>query len=82
MVRRSFHSERYQVLVRTLKAERLRAGLTQEDVARVLRRPQSFVAKYERGERRLDIVEFAEIAAAIKADPLKVFRQVFGSRRG
>lgn len=78
---RSFHSERYQRLVRTLKAERLRGGLTQEDVARALKRPQSFVAKYESGERRLDIVEFAEIAAAISVDAVILFKRVFGSKR-
>jgi len=68
-------------MANTLKVERLRAGLTQEEVARVLRRPQSFVAKYERGERRLDVVEFAEIAGAIKSDPIKIFKRVFGAKK-
>ncbi len=38
-------------------------------MARRLSKPQSFVAKYERGERRLDVLEFLEIAEAIDFDP-------------
>jgi hypothetical protein len=39
-----------------------------------LERPQSFVAKYESGERRLDVGEFMGIARAIGADPFKMLR--------
>lgn len=45
------------------------AGLTQQYVADQLGKPQSFVAKVEGGERRLDVVEFIEICDAVKADP-------------
>ena len=48
------------------------AGLTQQALARRLKKPQSFVAKYEGGERRLDVVEFITIARALEADPLKL----------
>lgn len=41
----------------------------QSDVAERLDRPQSFVAKYEGGERRLDVVEFIEVAEALETDP-------------
>ncbi len=50
------------------------AGLTQHDLARRLKRPQSFVAKYEGGERRIDIVEFLAITRAIGADPVRILR--------
>jgi len=46
-------------------AARERAGLTQTDVAARLGRPQSFVSKYESGERRLDLVEFIKICNAL-----------------
>jgi transcriptional regulator with XRE-family HTH domain len=48
------------------------AGLTQHALARLLKKPQSFVAKYEGGERRLDVVEFVTIARALDADPIKL----------
>jgi len=53
---------------------REKAGLTQEELARRLNRPQSFVAKYEGGERRLDMVEFLWVTRAMKVDPLRVLR--------
>jgi transcriptional regulator with XRE-family HTH domain len=46
--------------------------LTQRDLADRLHKPESFVAKYEGGERRLDVVEFVAIARALGADPLKL----------
>lgn len=53
-----------------------RAGLTQQELAKRLKRPQSFVAKYEGGERRLDVVEFITIARAIGADPLRILKSL------
>jgi transcriptional regulator with XRE-family HTH domain len=50
---------------------RKHADLTQADLASRLNRPQSFVSKYERGERRLDVVEFGEVAKALGIDPLR-----------
>jgi transcriptional regulator with XRE-family HTH domain len=50
------------------------AGLTQRELAKRLRRPQSFVAKYEGGERRVDVVEFIEICRAIETDPNKLLK--------
>ena len=55
-----------------LRQVRVRAGLTQEEVARRLDRPQSFVSKYETGERRLDILELRQVLAALGL-PLKDF---------
>ncbi|MDG3439561.1 helix-turn-helix domain-containing protein [Nitrospirillum amazonense] len=51
-------------------------GLTQTEVATRLRRPQSFVAKYEGGERRLDVVEFIEVAQALEADACLVLGEL------
>ena len=55
-------------------AARKKAGLTQHDVAKRLRKPQSFVAKYEGGERRIDVVEFIAIMRVIGADPVRLLR--------
>jgi DNA-binding transcriptional regulator YiaG len=50
------------------------AGLTQWQLAERLRRPQSYVSKFERGERRLDVVEFLDVARALSTDPLELLR--------
>jgi transcriptional regulator with XRE-family HTH domain len=42
-----------------------------------LNRPQSFVSKYERGERRLDVVEFGEVAKALSVDPVKLLDKFY-----
>jgi transcriptional regulator with XRE-family HTH domain len=54
--------EQLQSLLRQIRTE---AGLTQTDVAQRLGQPQSFVSKYESGERRLDILELREVCAVI-----------------
>lgn len=70
---RSIHSRDYQVLRDLLVAQRKAQGLTQADVALRIGRPQSFVAKYEGGERRIDVVEFLTVARALNADPKSLF---------
>jgi transcriptional regulator with XRE-family HTH domain len=59
-----------------LVAARHKAGLTQEELARKLGHPQSFVAKYEQRERRLDIVELIQIAKILNTDPARLVREV------
>jgi transcriptional regulator with XRE-family HTH domain len=55
-----------ELLIKTRKAR----TLTQWDVARKLDRPQSFVSKYESGERLLDVIEFIDVARAMGVDPV------------
>jgi Helix-turn-helix len=61
-------------LVAILVAARQAADIRQQALAKKLGRPQSFVSKFESGERRLDVVEFVAIARALDADPVKLFR--------
>ncbi|MGE0853847.1 MAG: helix-turn-helix domain-containing protein [Hyphomicrobiaceae bacterium] len=66
-----------QKQLRTLLRElRSRHQLTQAEVAKRLAKPQSFVAKYERGERRLSAIEFIHVARAIGVEPVALLRQV------
>ena len=60
------------VLVKTRKA----AGLTQQQLAKRLKRPQSYVSKYETGERRLDVPEFIRISRSLNADPENLISQI------
>jgi len=69
-------SPAYDHLRALLVQAREKAGLRQEDVAKRLDRPQSYVSKIELGERRLDVVEYILFARAIKADAVKILRDV------
>lgn len=60
---------RYERLREALIYARKESGFTQKEVADRLGRPQSFVSKYELGERRIDVVEFLEVCGALEADP-------------
>jgi len=65
-------NDSYKKLRELLIDTRKSAGLTQVDLSLRLKRPQSFVSKYERGERRLDVVEFSDVAKALGVDPGKL----------
>lgn len=51
-------------LLELLRQVRIEAGLRQVDLAKKLRQPQSFVSKYESGERRLDLLELRQVCSA------------------
>ena len=65
---KSTHSQQYETFRNALKQARIDQGLTQKVVAERLNIPQSFVSKYENGERRLDVVEFIAVAEALGMD--------------
>jgi transcriptional regulator with XRE-family HTH domain len=73
---KSLRSPRHRRLLKQLIALRRSAGFTQVELALRIGKPQSFVAKYEGGERRLDVIEFLSITAALGADPCAVLRRV------
>jgi transcriptional regulator with XRE-family HTH domain len=52
------------------------AGLTQVQLAKLLRKPQSFVSSYETGQRRIDVLEMLRIVEALKGDPKRVFADI------
>lgn len=62
---KSIYGREQQVLLNLLKDVRSRAKLKQVDVAQKLGRPQSFVSKYESGERRLDVLELRRVCGAL-----------------
>jgi transcriptional regulator with XRE-family HTH domain len=63
----------YKIVGEALAAARKRAGLTQQQLAKRLRKPQSFVSSYERGQRRVDVLELLLIAEAMDRDPRQIF---------
>lgn len=73
---KSLKSADYARLIALLVATRHKAGIRQQALAKKLGKPQSFVAKFEGGERRLDVIEFITIAEAMGVDPVKLFRRL------
>lgn len=75
-MRDTLRSPRQIKLRKLLRDLREKAGLTQADVADRLDKPQSFVAKYEGGERRLSAIEFVDVARALGVEPVAAMRQL------
>jgi transcriptional regulator with XRE-family HTH domain len=71
---KSVHSDGQSAFSELMIGARKSARLTQHQLAKRLHKPQSFVAKYEGGERRIDVVEFVTICQAIAADPTKILK--------
>jgi len=70
-------NEAYKRLRSVLIQARKQSGFTQVELATRLTRPQSFVSKYERGARRLDVVEFREVAVALGVDPIRLLKKLY-----
>jgi transcriptional regulator with XRE-family HTH domain len=73
-MQKTLKSAEFARLIEMLVAVRQKSGVRQQALAKKLGRPQSFIAKYEGGERRIDVIEFIAIARALGADPVKLFR--------
>jgi transcriptional regulator with XRE-family HTH domain len=74
-------SPRHEALRALIVEQRKKAGLTQAEVAKRLKRYQSFVATVESGQRRIDVVEFLDFADAIGFDPRDAIKQLRAIRR-
>jgi transcriptional regulator with XRE-family HTH domain len=70
------YDSRYERLQKALIEARQSAGLTQAEVSSHLNKPQSFVSKYESGERRLDIIELLDICSVINVKIDTVLRKI------
>lgn len=79
---KSVSSPTYREFRLLLIEARKKAGLTQTDLAVKLSRPQSYVSKFEMGERRLDVIEFFDIARAIGFDPHHFLKRIAPGNRG
>jgi len=75
-LKKSIYSEKQRKLCALLTEARQKAGLTQFEIAEKLKRHQSFVAKYEGGDRRIDVIELLEIAGHLKIDPRKILEKL------
>lgn len=77
-----FRDPRYRALISRLSDERRRQGITQAELASRLGLHKQFVSRVELGERRLDVVEFADLSLALGLDPRDLLAElVLGKRR-
>ena len=68
---KTLQSTRHKALIELLIARRVAAGMTQVELASRMGEYQSFVARLESGQRRVDVVEFLKIAEILGFDPAK-----------
>ncbi len=73
---KTVHSEGQSAFRELMTSARKAAGLTQQELATKLGKPQSFVAKYEAGERRIDVVEFIAICREISVDSVGILKKL------
>ena len=72
---KSIHSADYRRVVEILASTRTAKGIQQTAVAAVLGKPQSYVSKVERWERRLDVIEFIAFCRVLGVSPIAILRE-------
>ncbi|MDP8998350.1 MAG: helix-turn-helix domain-containing protein [Pseudomonadota bacterium] len=73
---KSLHSSTYAKLTELLVQARKKSGLKQQQVADALNTHQSYIAKVEGGERRIDVVEFMDLARALGVTPSVLLKKL------
>jgi len=69
-------SAQEEILLKVLKQIRATTGMSQRDLMQKLDRPQSYISKYETGERRLDLLELKELCDACNVKMADIAQQV------
>lgn len=68
--------QKYEFLRSELKKARLEADLLQNELAKILKKPQSYISKVESGERSLDIIEFVDYCKGLGLEPSKWLKKI------
>ena len=68
--------QKYEFLRSELKKARLEANLLQTDLAKILKKPQSYISKVESGERSMDIIEFLDYCNGLGLEPSKWLKKI------
>lgn len=71
----SIFTQRHQEFIGFIASVRKAADITQVELAARLGKPQSFVSKVERGERRVDVIEFCQLAKALSREPAELLQE-------
>ena len=75
---KSVFTDAYATFLDVLIAARKDAGVTQIELGARLGKTQTFVSTFERGVRRVDVIEFYAIARALNIDPMSLFGDLVG----
>jgi transcriptional regulator with XRE-family HTH domain len=70
--------QKYELLRSELKKARVEGGILQKDLAKTLRKPQSYISKIESGERNLDVIEFIQYCEGLGIEPSKWLKILIG----
>jgi len=70
---KSLFSAANEKFVETLIEARRNAGLKQAELAEIIDKDQSYISNIERGQRRVDMLEFYILARAMNTDPVKLY---------
>ncbi|HPG59217.1 MAG TPA: helix-turn-helix transcriptional regulator [Candidatus Wallbacteria bacterium] len=73
---KSIYTIKYQKFRMLLIQARKNLKLSQVQLSKKLSKPQSFISKYETGERRLDLIEFLELSEKLEIDPLEMIKKL------
>jgi len=65
---KAIYSKDHKYIVEQLKKARQEAGLEQKQVAKMLKKTQSYISKIESGQRRIDVIQLKEFAKIYKKD--------------
>ncbi len=74
---KTIYQESYQAFIKQLVLARKASGLTKMQVAEKLSQPQSYIAKVEGADRKLDVMEFVELCQAINVDPTTLIKLLY-----
>ena len=73
---KTIFTDEYKTLLLRLVSARINAGLTQRELASRMNRPQSFVSKYERRERRLDVLDLVIVCRVLNVDACSLIQEI------
>lgn len=73
---KTIFTKQHQDFIRALREVRRSKGMTQVQLSERLDRAQSYISNIERGERRIDVIEFMAIAAALNRDAAELFSEI------
>jgi len=73
---KTIYTREYRILLRILRSKRQQKRISQEDMAKKLGAPQSFISKIESGERRIDVIELFRYCEAIGIENIQFIKEL------